>query len=119
MSTWGTLHSAFTPGLEHLGGRPVITVEGFERELERRDALAPTGSEEGTKVRGLEDGSIIVAGRLRDVSDTKDSPMILAWFVHNARWCERASLMWEVDLGPRYRFEWHDGQLHRLRGVLD
>jgi hypothetical protein len=104
MSVWGTLDARFS------GGH--IDRHWIETDL-------PTGSETGPHIHENRDGWW-VDGRLRDVSDLT-SPSVLAWFV---RVCDmgmpdEAALMWEIDRGPRYRYEWRDGTLHKLRGILD
>jgi hypothetical protein len=107
MSWWGTLEAEFR------GGNP------------SRDFIAadvPTGSESGPSVSTVDrDGAPVVwvEGRLRDVDDTHTSPAVLAWFTAQAQWCDEADLLWELDAGPRYRYEWRDGELRKLKGVLD
>lgn len=114
MSQWGGIHAKFTPS--HGATRGLA--DRLRTELEERRALAPTGSENGPEVHEVNE-SVSVYGRLRDVNDSEDSAMVLAWFVHHARWCSWADLTWELDSGPRYRFEWRNGTLTRLKGVLD
>lgn len=109
MSTWGTIDAEFRGAGDYLKGN-------IERELEGR--TGPTGSEGGPKVWEFE-GAICVDGRLRDVDDIEDSPAVLAWFTRHARWCDEAKLLWEIDGGPRYRYEFKDGALRKLKGVLD
>jgi hypothetical protein len=62
-----------------------------------------------------------VEGRLRDVDDFTTSPAVLSWFTNacDHMLCSQASLMWEIDRGPRYRFEANGLTLTRVRGVLD
>lgn len=114
MSQWGTIDATFKASD---GG--MLSADTIRHELERREVLAPTGSEDGPAVHEGEPGTIWVEGRLRDVTDTETSPMVLAWFMHHAQWCEEAELLWDLDRGPRYRYEWKNGELTRLRGVLD
>lgn len=104
MSQWATLEARFSG--EHVG--EWLVADGL-----------PTGSESGPSV-SQHDGAWHVDGRLRDVSDL-DAPAALAWF---ARVCEHgiadeADMMWDLDSGPRYRYEWRAGELRKLRGVLD
>lgn len=109
MSIWGTLDAEFHGGSEWV--KPNI-----ERGLE--DRSGPTGSESGPHVWEYE-GAVCVDGRLRDVRDEMDSPAVLAWFTEHAQWCDKATLVWEIDSGPRYRYIYEDGVLRKLRGVLD
>lgn len=78
----------------------------------------PRGSESGPTVHLLKGGETWVEGRLRDVSDW-DAPAALAWFVKLCEWCDEADLTWDLDSGPRYRYEWRNGTLTKLRGILD
>jgi hypothetical protein len=79
----------------------------------------PTGSETGPTV--YKSGkNLCVDGSLRDFDD-HDAPSALAWFL---RVCDlhvprSASLTIDVGDGPRYRYRWTNGQLTKLRGVLD
>lgn len=104
MSWWGTLEAEFKGG-------PINTAEVVADD-------APQGSEHGVSIWDTK-GTIHVSGRLRDVTDVEDSAAVLAWFVKHARWSDHASLLWELDNGPRYRYEWHGGELHKLKGILD
>lgn len=112
MSQWGTLEAEF----KRHNGSKMLSVEGVRGRPDWQPL--PTGSESGPDVYER-DGSVRVSGRLRDVFDHEDSFAVLDWFVKNARWSESARLLWEIDNGPRYRYEWADGELRRLRGVLD
>jgi hypothetical protein len=112
VSRWGTLEASFNTR------STLPDADTIRAELESRDPIAPTGSEDGPSVHGDKDG-IYVQGRLRDVCDDEDSAKVLAWFVRHARWCESATLLWDLDGGPRYRYEWRDGGLRKLKGVLD
>ena len=101
MSTWGTLSAHFeSDAPEHL-----------IRE-------APTGSEGGPNVHRSDTGEWWVEGRLRDVSDWT-SPRVLAWFCEVCEWVKQADLLWEIDGGPRYRYEARAGEIVKLRGILD
>lgn len=113
MSWWGTLEAAFKAS-------NLVTVTSVMHGV-------PTGSESGPKAELLgTEGPVVfreypevhVTGRLRDVSDY-NSPAVLAWFLQAARYAEWATLVWDVDSGPRYRYEWRDNQLTKLKGVLD
>lgn len=102
MSLWGTIDARF------VGGTRAQIEQGL-----------PTGSENGPTVSESDDGEIYVHGDLRDVDDS-DSPAVLAWFVEASRHkVTFATLRWELGNGPRYRYEWRDGELVKLRGVLD
>jgi len=107
MSTWGTLDAEF-----HFG---------VPRDIAYAIEGVPTGSETGPNIGVLDDGARTwVEGRLRDVDDIQ-SPIVLGWF---AKVCimthpARATLLWEIDRGPRYRYEWDGHQIIKLRGVLD
>lgn len=114
MSCWGTIDATFKPG-----DNRSVSVEGLNSEFEERGFHVPTGSEEGPKARILVGNGIWVEGRLRDVSDLEDSPVVLAWFVRHALYCDEATLTWEIDGGPRYQWVCKDGILTRLRGVLE
>lgn len=105
MSTWGTLEAQFAASDD------LITEDLVMQNV-------PTGSETGPSCHLIK-GTLYVRGRLRDVDDL-DSPEVLAWFLSICQWNpETASLVWDVDDGPRYRYEWRDGGLRKLRGVLD
>lgn len=101
MSQWATLEARFV-------GKYI----NAEYEM-------PKGSESGPTI-STHDGAVYVDGRLRDVSDF-DSPAVLAWFVQtcNDGLADEGDLLWDVDNGPRYRYEWRDGGLRKLRGILD
>jgi hypothetical protein len=103
MSSWATLDAHFEVGA------------GLDEQIVREDL--PTGSESGPDVYVGMTGWR-AKGRLRDVDDN-DSPAILAWFLRVAQWSDRAELVWDVDDGPRYRYVWRDGELTKLRGILD
>jgi hypothetical protein len=106
MSRWGSLDAEFR-------GSKYVNAEVITDWL-------PRGSEGGPEVRQMDEGVVWVEGRLRDVSDQETSPAVLAWFCkHAAAWSTSGRLTWEIDGGPRYRYEWRDGELHKLRGVLD
>jgi hypothetical protein len=77
----------------------------------------PTGSESGPTIHDLE-GETWVEGRLRDVTDW-DAPAALAWFLDVCEWCDEAYLTWDLDRGPKYRYEWRNREVRKLRGVLD
>lgn len=108
MSIWGSIDASF---------------EGDQLQLSEDDLRRgmPTGSEEGPRAH-VDGHNVWVDGRLRDVTDMADSPAVLAWF---ASVCEgfgrvdHAELMWEIDGGPRYRWQFDSNGLRRLRGVLD
>lgn len=100
MSQWATLDARF------VGLRGGDVTDGM-----------PTGSESGPTVHERK-GETWVEGRLRDVND-HDAPAALAWFLRFCQWCDEADFMWDLDNGPRYRYEWRDGELTKLRGVLD
>jgi hypothetical protein len=104
MSQWGTLEAHFKSG--KLG----------PQKFEIEHAL-PTGSETGPTIYENK-GGFWVSGRLRDVSDY-DSPAVLAWFIQAAQWAESGDLTWDIDGGPKYRYEWGDSGLTKLRGILD
>lgn len=117
MSQWATLSATF---ITHSPGTSLAT--RIRLELERRDRLAPTGSEEGPEVRTYDTDpcKVVVTGRLRDMTDFPDSHVVLAWFVLTATHCRSATLLWDIDYGPRYRYELpENGKLTRLQGVLD
>jgi len=101
MSQWGTLEARFV-------GKYINPHDGL-----------PNGSESGPTI-STHDGAVYVEGRLRDMSD-HDSPAVLAWFVQTCTrgLADEAELTWDVDSGPRYRYEWRDDELRKLRGVLD
>lgn len=106
MSTWGTLTAEFD------------SVQwGADLDRWAREGM-PTGSEYGPSVFVKSDDVVVVDGRLRDVSDM-DSPAVLAWFVSRCEWSKSAYLTWDVDRGPRYRYVYKDGQVVKLRGILD
>lgn len=116
MSTWGTIDAHFTGDLGLIAEHAVKRV--------------PTGSESGPKVEHIDADEAArysslsegwkVSGRLRDVSDLEHSPAVLAWFTAVCSWsASEADLLWEIDGGPRYRYQWRDGELRRLRGVLE
>jgi hypothetical protein len=48
-----------------------------------------------------------------------DSFAVVAWFLGVCEWATTGDLLWDLDNGPRYRYEWRDGTLRKLRGVLD
>lgn len=102
MSYWGTLEARFKWG----ASRSDVT------------SGMPTGSEGGADFITDIDGYDLISGRLRDVNDM-DSFAVVAWFAKHCIWSVEASLMWELDDGPRYRFEWDGVHLRRLRGLLD
>jgi hypothetical protein len=107
MSQWGTLEASFVPWE---GGATAL--------LASVQDSVPTGSEDGPSVRERE-GVVYVYGRLRDVSDMADSFAVVAWFLGVCEWATTGDLLWDLDNGPRYRYEWRDGTLRKLRGVLD
>src|SRR5688572_20435803 len=108
MSRWGTLHATFT---------------GAHRDVEYVPLAGPglpTGSESGADVVvDRKAGTVEIVGRLRDVDDETMSPLVLAWFVAAAQDCDLATLTWDVDNGPRYRYLWSEWKLSKLTGVLD
>lgn len=112
MSRWGTLEAEFE-------GVKRWARDTIAHELGDRDERAPTGSETGPSVHTSDAGTVDVSGRLRDVSDLETSPLVLAWFVRYAAASDRASLTWEIDDGPRYRYVYEEGELRKLTGVLD
>jgi hypothetical protein len=103
MSKWATLEAEFY---------------GNRRTTDVREGM-PTGSESGPQVIDQDDGSVWVGGRLRDVDDQCDSFRVLAWFVDICRWADTASLVWDLDEGPRYRYRYYENKLTKLHGVLD
>jgi len=111
MSTWGEIDATFK-GLDDFDHNEL------GHEINERDPRAPTGSESGPVVSNVQ-GYTYVSGRLRDVRDDEDSPLVLAWFVRYARLADSASMTWEIDDGPRYRYVYTDGELRKLKGVLD
>lgn len=102
MSRWATIEADF---------------HGVPEWVVREDM--PTGSEDGPVVVRSE-GNTTVEGRLRDTDDT-DSAAVLAWFIRVCSYgpAEYATLMFDVDGGPRYRWRWLGGVLQRLHGILD
>jgi len=104
MSQWGTLDAHFTPG----------SIGPQKHDVERD---MPTGSESGPAIHES-NGGFWVEGRLRDVND-HDSPTVLAWFLRACAWANSADLTWDLDDGPKYRYEWDGSRLSKLRGVLD
>lgn len=126
MSMWGGIDAEFRPSLR----KPSDLADHIKGEIDEHAIHAPTGSESGPDVRvGERDGkrTVVVEGRLRDVHDFPDSPMVLAWFCRHAEWCEWATLEWELDSGERYEYRygpWPEIEHHELRrihqrGVLD
>lgn len=111
MSIWGEIDAEFV-GLNGWAKKAI------KDEMVGRDERAPTGSETGPSVL-VHKGDVMVSGRLRDVTDVEDSPLVLAWFTRWACQGERATLTWELDHGPRYRYVYEDGELRKLKGVLD
>jgi hypothetical protein len=103
MSSWGILDARFAPAFDY------------------KPTNIPTGSESGpTAYKDQSNENWYVCGHLRDVYDVPDSIAILAWFVDQASSnCNEADLMWEIVGGPRYRYEWRDNRLTKIRGVLD
>jgi hypothetical protein len=65
---------------------------------------------------------ISVSGRMRDFTDFC-SPGLLAWFVDLCTNVlvapDIAGLTIDIDFGPRYRYTWVDGNLTKLKGILD
>lgn len=109
MSQWGSLDAEFRG--EHVS---LETIAG-----EFKDREAPTGSEDGPSV-SLHDGAVCVDGRLRDVSDEEDSFAVLAWFTKHCYWADEATLVWDLDRGPKYRYRYTRVEgLERIKGVLD
>lgn len=116
MSWWGSIEANFTARDEDDAKNIAACIA---REIEEREPGAPTGSERGPLVMQSGNG-IAVEGNLRDVDDAQDSPLVLAWFMQHARWLDEAYLMWDLgSTGPRYRWEWRNGELIKLKGVLD
>jgi hypothetical protein len=123
VSMWGEIDAVFKPSI----GKPEDLLKQLKREIDEREPYAPTGSESGPDVRlSYDKATVMVIGRLRDVHDFPDSPMVLAWFCRHADWCEWATLEWELDSGERYAYRygpWPDIEHHELRriqkGVLD
>lgn len=76
-------------------------------------------AESGPSFRVSDAGVVEVDGRLRDVTDLVDSPQVLAWFTRHAEYADRATLVWELDSGPRYRYVYENGELTKLKGILD
>jgi hypothetical protein len=109
MSIWGSLDAEF----HGAGGYVKANIE-----LELEDRTGPTGSEDGPTL-SEHNGAIYVSGRMRDVADETDSFEVLAWFMRHAQWCDKATLEWEIDSGPRYRYVYEGGELRKLKGVLD
>ena len=114
MSQWGTLDATFV-----IADSGMLNAAVIRQEITERAIHAPTGSEDGPGVYEPGENTVYVEGRLRDVSDAEDSPMVLAWFMSHVFWCSEATLLWELDSGPRYRYEWKDRTLTKLKGVLD
>ncbi len=109
MSMWASLEASFT-----------FEKPADERVLDTVAVHMPTGSESGPSAR-IYEGEVYVTGRMRDTDDT-DSPEVLAWFVGlcaNWPYATKATLTFDVDSGPRYRYEWADGKLTKLKGILD
>lgn len=123
MSSWGQIDAEFYNDDDGMRAR---LTENLTRSVEERDGGCPTGSESGPNVynRGVDSGtkSVWVEGSLRGMDDT-DSPSVLAWFVETCKDVYSpayyATLTWEITEGPRYRFQWQEGKLTRLKGMLD
>ncbi len=121
MSWWGTLDAYFLDCASPFVHATAL-LEG-----------CPQGTEYGLIAREEGEKTYSVSGRLRDVNDERDSTRALAWFTDQIEQLlpREASLTFELDgtpgeklanvpvAGPRYRYVWQDGELTRLKGVLD
>jgi hypothetical protein len=109
VSQWGSIDAEFRG--EH------VSLELIAGEFEDREA--PTGSEDGPAI-SEHGGTVYVDGRLRDVSDEEDSFAVLAWFTKHCHWADEATLLWDLDRGPKYRYRYtREGGMERTKGVLD
>lgn len=121
MSSWGSIDATFHIDPPEMRA---ALAEELSEAIEQRDSQTPTGSEGGPNVHDLEESRTVwVEGNLRDMHDLEDSPMVLAWFVGVCTSVIHApylaTLMWEIQGGPRYFYEWDGRELKRVRGVLD
>src|SRR5438309_1240450 len=104
--------------MSHWGDLAVVlyyTTRPSQYVLDAMARTVPGGSE----IR-IYDGDtpveLFAGGRLRDVTDY-DSPGMLVWFLDQCtRYPHpvRGTLTIDIDNGPRYRYAWEDGALHKL-----
>jgi hypothetical protein len=80
----------------------------------------PTGSESGPTPFEYHGESVSLSGRLRDFGDHQ-CPQALGWFVAvcDLYWPKSASLILDVDDGPKYRWKWDERGLQKMKGILD
>ncbi len=93
------------------------------KDIEERDPGMPTGSEDGPSVHDLKSSRAVwVQGNLRDFVDGADAALVLAWFTRLCRGSETYLAYCTLTLGeggPRYRWEWKQGELLWLKGELE
>lgn len=125
MSQWGEINAEFYGHPEYLtiehvaggdaGGR---CPHGSEIAYDSHEGIHDIGLVKKGEHKG--ERYIGVTRRLRGVYDQEDSFAVLAWWTSTCIFhVYHSTLTWELDSGPRYRYVYEQGQITKLRGVLD